>query len=307
MKKVVILSVFSAIFTLLVIAYVCGFYIYRSCVGYYISPQGEIELSEISGNTVSIMSYNIKCDFPASTDEERQNSWKNRAECVSEILNTYKPPIIGMQEVKRSQAYYMNRFLIGYKSVLVYRENTPLAESTPIFYREDLFELVKTETFWLSETPQTVSISWGSKYHRICTFAVLKDKRTNMEFLVANTHLDNGGDSITINQMKVILSKIQDYNLPTLLMGDMNSRIETKTIKEAKTVMSDLGEGCDEEYAGTVNLFDYSLVKFTRKIDWIFQTPNAFTVNKYKIVQDKVDGRYPSDHFPIYAEIMFNS
>jgi len=40
------------------------------------------------------------------------------------------------------------------------------------------------------------------------------------------------------------------------------------------------------------------------KIDYIFTTPDA-KVKSAAILHDNVDGRYPSDHYPVVAEIEF--
>jgi endonuclease/exonuclease/phosphatase family metal-dependent hydrolase len=40
------------------------------------------------------------------------------------------------------------------------------------------------------------------------------------------------------------------------------------------------------------------------KIDYIFVEPGA-RVREAGIIRDHRDGRYPSDHFPVFAEIAF--
>jgi len=287
-----------------VILYVWGFVFYRTYLGCYMMPSTSIQLKEFSKNEFSVMSYNVKCDFRAKTQSDTENSWKNRAKIMSQLLLKYQPAIIGMQEVKRSQEYYFNHFFKNYNSVIKYRENKILAESNPIYFRADMFDLIKYESFWLSETPETQSVSWGALSHRIFTLIVLKTKKTNFEFLVANTHLDNSTDDIRSKQISVILSKIKQYNLPTLLMGDMNSGNYSNTITSIKQTLSDVGQGFYDEKMGTFNNFEYD--GYCSKLDWIFCTKSNFIVNKYAVITDKINNKYPSDHFPIYSEIIQN-
>lgn len=305
-KNIVNYCVFSAILTIFAVAFVVCYNFYDSFKGCYIVPGSSIELNEVTDNTISVMTYNIRYDFWAQTEEEKLNSWKNRAPIMSKLLNECKPSIICMQEVTHSQEFYMKRFLKGYNVVVNYRENGISAEGTMIFYRTDLFDLVKSETFWLSETPDVVSKSWGSTNYRTCTINVLKDKRTQATFLVADTHLDTKSDSVRLKQVCVILNKIKSYNLPTLLMGDFNSSYYSETIQEVKTSLSDIGVGWADEKAGTYNGFRSGAISYGAKIDWIFKTNDSFVVNKYAVITNSYDGRYPSDHFPIYAELMQN-
>lgn len=158
----------------------------------------------------------------------------------------------------------------------------------------------------MSETPQKASVSWGSNCFRICSIAILKDKRTQKSLVVANTHLDNSNGEIRLKQARVILNKIKQYNLPTLLMGDMNSGIYSNTISEIKTQMTDMGAGYDDENAVTFNNLDKNYKKSGIKIDWIFQSKDSFAVNKYAVITKNFDGKIPSDHFPIYAEFIQN-
>lgn len=146
-KKTIKNVVFVAFFAVLVVAFVVSYNFYRSYCGCFIVPNNEIELSQMADNTISVMSYNIKRDYVAQNQEEAENSWENRAKLVSNILNEYKPAIVGMQEVRLSQEFYLSRYLSGFDSVVQYRDSGLFAESNPIFYRNDMFSLIKSETF----------------------------------------------------------------------------------------------------------------------------------------------------------------
>lgn len=304
-KKSIKYCIFSVFLGILTIDFAVCFDFYRSFVGCYVVPGSQIELNAFTDNTFSVMTYNIKVYYRPQNKEERLNSWKNRAPMIAELLNEYKPSIICMQEVSCSQEFYMRRYLQGYGVVANYRENGISAEGTLMSYRTDLFELIESETFWLSETPNVISKSWGSNCYRICTLDVLKDKRTEKKFVVANTHLDNSADSIRLKQIGVVLNKINQYNLPTLLLGDMNSRSYSKTISAIKNELVDIGVGQADELKGTFNNFKLT-ESYNVKSDWIFQTNGSFIVNKYAVITNSYNNKYPSDHFPIYAELVQN-
>jgi endonuclease/exonuclease/phosphatase family metal-dependent hydrolase len=57
----------------------------------------------------------------------------------------------------------------------------------------------------------------------------------------------------------------------------------------------------DANLAGTFNGFDGQ--RDGPKIDYVFVEPDT-RVREAGIVHDNRDGRYPSDHYPVYAEIL---
>jgi endonuclease/exonuclease/phosphatase family metal-dependent hydrolase len=56
---------------------------------------------------------------------------------------------------------------------------------------------------------------------------------------------------------------------------------------------------------GTFNNFQYN-EPATKQIDYIFLTKNSpIIVNKYGVLTDSKNLRFPSDHFPVCIEIKF--
>ena len=57
--------------------------------------------------------------------------------------------------------------------------------------------------------------------------------------------------------------------------------------------------------SGTFNGFRHQEA-VTKRIDYIFLSKdNPFKVNKYAILSDSIDLKYPSDHLPVYIELRF--
>jgi len=56
---------------------------------------------------------------------------------------------------------------------------------------------------------------------------------------------------------------------------------------------------------GTFNNFEYNEPS-TKQIDYIFLSKNSrFIVNKYAVLTDSKNLRFPSDHFPVFVEMKF--
>ena len=118
----------------------------------------------------SIMSYNIKLDYP----KEGENSWTNRKPFFINQLKFYEPDVLGVQEAMPNQMKDMDSLLVDYSYVGVGRDGgKDSGEYSAIFYKTDKFNIVKSGTFWLSETPENVSMGWDAICNRVCTYALL--------------------------------------------------------------------------------------------------------------------------------------
>lgn len=248
--------------------------------------------------TQSVMTFNVRC---ISFDDKGEFSWKNRASLICDLLQENTPSIICMQENKKRQYSFFKNFLSGYDSVATYRDATLLTECLPIFYRADMYELIDTQTFWLSDTPEKMSNTWGAAHFRICTFVILKNKRTDKKFVVGNAHLDYKNQGIRIKSIRLIYDRLSVLNLPTVIMGDFNCTPKSKAAALAKQYFVDIGQGFKDENKGTVN--DFQKEYPDKKLDYMLQIPGSFTVNKYKVIDKKYNNHFASDHFPVYAEI----
>ena len=84
--------------------------------------------------------------------------WWKRAQYYLENIKTVAPDILGAQEVQAGQYEFLTEHLVGYGSVVAYRDKKGArSESCPIFYNEKRFELLDSGTFWLSDTPDQMS------------------------------------------------------------------------------------------------------------------------------------------------------
>ena len=276
---------------------ICLGFIFKYDIIYATSSLRRIKIDK-SIDTQSIMTFNIR---NINDSDKKELSWKYRASLICDILQETQPSIICMQENKEKQYQFFKKFLKGYDSVATHRDTTTLSECLPIFYRKDIYELVESHTFWLSDTPETISNTWNAEYFRICTFVVLKNKNTNKQFIVGNTHLDYKSQEIQTKSIQLIYDRLNTFNLPTIIMGDFNCTPDSKAIALAKQHFVDVGQGFEDETKGTINYFkeEYPNVK----IDFMLQINGSFTIKKYKVINKKIKNHYASDHFPIYAEI----
>jgi len=261
----------------------------------------------IQVNTVSVegqlkvMSFNIRLFTPQDLGKK---NWFYRADLVVDTIEKEAPGVIGFQEVTPIQYSYLCDTLKGYDSIMTYRDESTNSEGCPVFYLEELYTLVDKGSFWLSETPEKMSKDWGAACYRICSYVILKEKSTEKEFVVFNTHLDHVSDEARIKGIKVVLDKISEFGgLPAVLMGDLNAEESTETYRSATE--SFLDTKYQTENTMTSCTFQAWGEQLDRDcIDYILISKEGFSVNSYKVVTDTYDGVYVSDHFPLAAELM---
>lgn len=256
--------------------------------------------------TLKIMTYNIRLDL----DADGENSWTNRKEYFCSQIQFYAPDILGIQEAKPNQVLDINNCLSLYSTIGIGREGIGKGESSNIYYKKDRFKLLEEKTFWLSETPNEVSKGWDAAFNRVCTYALFKDTFTHQQFWVFNTHLDHIGEEARTNGILLILSKIKEVNIkeyPVVFMGDFNSEPESDRIIHLKKIMQDAQSVSVEKPfgpSGTFNNFEHNK-PVTKLIDYIFLSKNKkIKVLKYAVLSDSKDLKYPSDHLPVYVEII---
>ena len=260
--------------------------------------------SNIYSQPHSIISYNIRYD----NNWDIENSWKIRRNKISKILVQYSPSIIGIQEGLLNQVQYIDSSLIDYDYVGVGRDDGKMkGEFCAIYFDTTRYVLLKNSTFWLSETPDTISVGWDAALERICTYGLFKDRITKEEFLVFNTHFDHIGVVAREKSSELILKRINKINhrsLPVILMGDFNSIPNSSPVKEIKTELSDALQISLEKLQGprgTFNGFNEDLL-IEKRIDYIFT--NDLKVLSYTHINDRLNNnRHISDHLPVMIKI----
>lgn len=252
---------------------------------------------------LSIMSYNIKLDYP----KDGENSWTNRKPFFIAQLKFHEPDIFGVQEAMPNQMKDMDSLLTDYSFVGVGRDDgKDEGEYSAIFYKKDKFKVLESSTFWLSQTPENVSMGWDAVCNRVCTYALFENTLTKQKFWVFNTHFDHVGVEARKNSATLILQKIKDINtqhLPVILSGDFNMEEDHESIQFIDQHLKDSKTIANTTFGpiGTFNNFEFDK-PVTQRIDFIFVSPEIM-VDKYAVLSDSWDCKYPSDHLPVFVKL----
>lgn len=253
------------------------------------------------------MTYNIKLDYP----KEGENSWQNRKPFFINQIKFYEPDVLGVQEAMPNQMKDMDSLLTDYSFVGVGRDDGKNeGEFSAIFYKKKALKVLQSSTFWLSETPEKVSMGWDAVCNRVCTYALFQHKKTKETFWVFNTHFDHVGEVARQQSAALILEKIKALNTknhPVLLMGDFNLEPESNPIKTITSTLDDSKNIAKLTFGpkGTFNGFNFDKT-VKRRIDYIFVSKWAILVKKYAVLSDNWDLKYPSDHLPVFISFNFS-
>ena len=250
-----------------------------------------------SPEKINIMTYNIRLD----TEADGINMWDNRKEGIISIIKEEDVDILGIQEGLPSQIEYLSKQLDDYSMIGEGRDGGNNGEYSAIYYRNKKMNLIETETFWLSETPEMPSIGWDAAINRIVTLGIFKIKKSKKELIVYNTHFDHIGKIAREKSVGVILKHIKEndfQNRPLIVMGDFNLSPEDLPIELLSKELNDSFKLFPvKNPVGTFNGFDLDS-KLLDRIDYIF-TKNIKITN-YKHLNKKLSsGLWPSDHLPI--------
>jgi len=251
--------------------------------------------------TLKVMTYNIRLD--AAVDGV--NQWLHRKEKVFALLNQHNADVVGLQEVMHHQLQDLLNALPQYAHAGVGRDDgKEKGEYSAILYRKDRFELVSTQTTWLSETPDVPgSKSWDAAITRIVTQAVLKDKTTGKTFTHFNTHFDHIGKEARTQSARLIRKMVCALppDMPAVVTGDFNAEPSEPPYPEILKENVLLDTRPNGSQTGTYCTFAVNSEP-CKLIDYIFHT-KAWQVTSYQVIQDSDGTYYPSDHLPVMVTL----
>ncbi|KAG6024330.1 hypothetical protein E4U40_003342 [Claviceps sp. LM458 group G5] len=78
-------------------------------------------------------------------------------------------------------------------------------EYSPIFYRADTWTCRRSETRWLSETPDRPSKGWDAALNRIVTMGLFEHRETGVRVVVMSTHFDHRGTEARMRSARLLV------------------------------------------------------------------------------------------------------
>ena len=253
---------------------------------------------------LKVISYNIRM----GAAKDGTNSWEFRYPATALMIEDQKPDVFGLQEAFSYQVRFIAENFKDYDNVGVGRDNSKdKGEFMSIFWNKKTVKMVKWGTFWLSETPEKPSMGWDAACKRTATWALMKDKRTGKMFYFVNTHLDHKGKEAQRKGLELIVSRIDEINpkgYPMILTGDFNIKPDNVALKGLEEKMQSARKIAPKtDNAATFN--NWGKAKSDMVIDYIYVSGFSACPEYHTINEKYGDWKYISDHYPIYAKLIF--
>jgi len=252
-----------------------------------------------------LMTYNIRLDVAS----DGENAWPHRRDWVAAQVQWLHPDIFGMQEVLPNQKADLVARLPNYHLFGGGRDDgAERGEASPIGYDEERFDLVQNGLFWLSPTPSVPSKGWDAALNRIATWVRLRVRGTRQQVLAVNTHWDHVGTVARRESALQIARWLEAHRQPcegALLFGDFNSEMGSEPLqsltksgkfRDARVITKTPPIGPAATFNGFRNP-----PEGTRAIDH-FLLGEGIDVQRYLVLSQLIDGRWPSDHFPVVID-----
>ena len=253
---------------------------------------------------IRIASYNLRFDNPRDSG----NLWVNRQPVISALIRFHDFDIFGTQEGLRHQLDTLGASLKAYTWYGLGRDDGQSAgEHSAIFWKKSKYKLLGKGDFWLSETPEKPGPGWDAKLNRICTWVQLQDIKSKKKFFVFNVHFDHQGVKAREESGTLILQKIKTLagTAPVMLTGDFNGDHKSSwylNIANSKT-LRDSYRDVKEPYENNASFNGFGRQSDANGIiDHIFVT-KQFSVQRWGVLTDSYHGKFPSDHFPVMADV----
>lgn len=262
-----------------------------------------------SQELITVISYNIRFDNPADGD----NVWERRKEDLAATIRFQDPDIAGLQEALIHQMEFIASVLPEYGWFGVGRDDGAAeGEIMAVLFKKKRFDTVSTATLWCSETPGKPGIGWDAVCRRTITIGTFYDSMNRDTLYLFNTHLDHVGETARLRSVELLRNTIDGmtHDHPVIVTGDFNStprsvpyqrmidRTHRRTLYDSRTISVSGHHGPKGTFTG----FDIHASP-DEPIDYIFVSDNI-AVRRHAVISEMMNGRFPSDHFPVAAEIM---
>ncbi|MBE7089007.1 MAG: endonuclease/exonuclease/phosphatase family protein [Clostridiales bacterium] len=248
---------------------------------------------------IDVMSFNIRTQ---TDDDKNEKNWSYRYDYVKDYILNSDMDVVCLQEVRKVQFDDLKEGLSEKYEVMYFaRENGTNPEGLAICYLKT-FDKVESDMFWLSETPDKMSLGWGANYYRICAYAKFRTPLGGY-IDVFNVHLDHQVELARTNGLNLILDKVEERGNSSIVCGDFNTTSESECYTTINSVLYD----CQQDTANTDSGLTYQnwggKVSSQTPIDFCFVSENIKTLS-FDIMQDTIsEGVYYSDHYAINAKL----
>jgi len=261
------------------------------------------------GGALRIMSFNVRY----GTAEDGEDSWRHRRSSAIKIVQEFAPDVAGLQEALDFQVDEFLAAMPGYESIGVGRDDGGRrGEFAPLLYKISRLIPLEGGTFWLSATPLEPGSRHPGCYHpRICVWSRFQDRQSGKSFLTCNLHLDNESAQARREGVELVLRAINgnaafmraERKGPAIVLGDFNAGEQDPCVEAMRAAgFRDTFRVVHPAISDVATYHGFGEGSNSDKIDYVWVDTQWIAVDA-TIVRDRIDGKWPSDHYPVTALI----
>ena len=248
---------------------------------------------------MKIMTFNLRYD----NETDKEHAWSLRQSSLAAMIRKSKADVISTQETTDTIFAFLQTNFSEYDMVGEGRESNRLGERCTVMIKTEKYSVLKTQTVWLNGHFDLVGDKDEKEgFARICTMVLIEDKSTLKKLRIFNCHLAyQSVDAIKRNGENLLkyINRFEHTKIPFILTGDFNSPINhelhapfLKKFHEAYTSLNRPRPNTFHAYGDPQGI---------DAIDFIYT--NTLTLTDVTTDTTIFDGLYPSDHYPVIAEL----
>ncbi len=257
---------------------------------------------------LSFMSFNINYSNSDPKDDVDATGWTQRKEHVLNFVNSSGAHVIGLQEIAewksdlQNQRIYFEENLASKYELVYFSGNVKLAT----VYDKEVFNLLSTEQYWYSDTPDEVSTGWDGLNYRSATILMLEHRITGEIVKAINTHgpLSETGN-VKAFEYLAERSLSDENDTFTVVLGDFNATPNKLGYVPVAEKLQDCRYVAEESPNRDNRTWNGYTETASGVLDYCFvSTFDNVKVLSYQVRDDKRgEGNYLSDHFAVQATV----
>ncbi|PTB63516.1 DNase I-like protein [Trichoderma citrinoviride] len=282
-----------------------------------------------------IVTFNVR--YATSSPVKGEKRWKDRGPKLLNQLGFitagHENAFLCLQEVLHEQLEDIQASLgPRWASIGRAREDgKQKGEYSPVFYRSDVWYLERSQTRWLSPTPEKPSRGWGASHNRVVTMGDFTHRGTGTRVVVMSTHFDHKSAKARQHSAQQLMQYAREWGVDTdeagdgdggsssssisssavLIGGDFNSTpddVAYRLMTAPGSGMSDLAALLPEDQHNGNSLTYTSFGEdneWPQRIDFLFiQEPRTAVVKTFSVLENIFDDQIRiSDHRPVVSDL----
>lgn len=249
---------------------------------------------------ITVMTMNLRFGLA----DDGPNNWPLRKTAFPALLAQHKADFICVQEANTFQIDFLKKLLPEHDHLGQRTPAPPFWQNNIIFFHRR-WECRHRRHLFLSPTPTIPSRYRDSRWPRQCTIGQFR--KGACEVVCVDTHFDFSPE-VQARSAGIIMDQLGQIapDLPTIICGDFNAEPSAPCHAVFTGSVTGRTTGDSRHFQ---NIYTHSRPGtqhgFTgrddgRYIDWILFR-GKLRLKTRRVVRDKFNDRFPSDHFPVIA------